>query len=226
MEHLSRLDTTTLGIFAAAALMAIAVLVTAGQRLALKFRKWRRRVSSNPNLALERDMRLDDIVEAKERQDFIARWSRRVNWFLTFSQFIVGGVLASSFVQKQLDADAVGSLGLLVLISTLMFRHYRPDLVYRGARRRALRLSQLQNWVEDQLFEIKRLGAEEVSTVQATRREVTARLGEVMSSEFDELEGETTLLESRNIPLSPRGSTAGAAVPASAAHPASASSNE
>lgn len=73
------------------------------------------------------------------------RWQVRlnglVNGFLVFGQYVIGGILTTSFVQETLDKQAVGALGVLVLLATLLHQSYRPDIKARaaGAKSRYLR---------------------------------------------------------------------------------------
>lgn len=75
-----------------------------------------------------KDSRLADTRRALDRQESLAKWNSRAAASLTFGQYIVGGVLASSFVQESLTPQVVGLLGVLVLISSLIHQRYRPDL--------------------------------------------------------------------------------------------------
>ena len=86
---------------------------------------------------LEKDSRLNEARELLGRQESSAKWNRRANGSLTFGQYILGGVLATSFVQVSLSAQGVSLLGVLVLISSLVHQTYRPDLQARRSRRLA-----------------------------------------------------------------------------------------
>src|SRR5438067_5525827 len=60
------------------------------------------------------------LREAKlelKRQESIARWNGRADGSLVFGQYIIGGVLASSFIQQSLSPQLIGVLGVLVLLS-------------------------------------------------------------------------------------------------------------
>ena len=71
---------------------------------------------------------------------------------LTFSQFVIGALLTSAFVQQAFSKEIVGALGLLVIGSSAVRQHYRSDVQYVAAKRRAARLKSLIRRVEDELF--------------------------------------------------------------------------
>ncbi|MFL6527935.1 MAG: hypothetical protein ACJ8IQ_07555 [Chthoniobacterales bacterium] len=77
--------------------------------------------------------RLQDARDALERQQRLASANRWTSRLLTFGQYIIGGLLASSFVQQALSREFVGVLGLLVLVSSLLYQHFRPDIALRGS---------------------------------------------------------------------------------------------
>ena len=74
---------------------------------------------------------------------------------LAFTQFIVGGVLASAFVKQSLHQNTTGVLGVVVLAATLMKELYHPELVRAAARKKASQLEALIRYSEDQIAEIR-----------------------------------------------------------------------
>lgn len=62
--------------------------------------------------------RLRDARAALDRQKTIARTNKRMSIFLITGQYIVGGLLASSFIQQSLAKETVGALGVVVLLSS------------------------------------------------------------------------------------------------------------
>lgn len=141
--------------------------------------------------------RLIDVLRQLERQKSIAYWANVTDKLLVFSQFVIGGLLASSFVQDSLDGKIAGSLGVLVLFATLIHKHYRPDLRARGAERRVLVLSRIVRITKDELDLIcgnAHDAKPQPPDIQKMRERISAVLNEVESSEFDERQGETTLL--------------------------------
>ena len=106
---------------------------------------------------------------------------------LTIGQYIIGGLLASSFVQQSLRPDLVGVLGLLVLISSLIYQHFRPDIQLRGAMSRSLRLRALIRSVEDDIYAI-RSNSSNAPTVEAVRRRISEALSAIEASELQDLQ--------------------------------------
>jgi len=120
----------------------------------------------------EEDSRLMEARRAERRQGAIAKWTGLSNALLTFGQYIVGALLASSFVQASLTQEIVGSLGVLVLVSSAVHQRYRPDLQATGARQRGTKLRALIRDVEDDLYDLKQ-GRQGAPSVYEVRRKVT-----------------------------------------------------
>ncbi|WP_157637585.1 hypothetical protein [Burkholderia ubonensis] len=146
----------------------------------------------DPNAKLEDLTRIDEIRESLTRNESIARWAGISNGLLVFGQVVIGGVLATSFVQSQINHAIVSLLGLLVLISSLIHQQFRPDLKNRGARRRVAKLTQLLREAEDGVFEIH-LGAATAPAIESLRRHVTQQLSQIEQTEVEELPGERQL---------------------------------
>ena len=139
-------------------------------------------LSSSP----EKDSRVLEAKEELKRQESISRWQGRAATSLTFSQYIIGGVLATSFIQENLNQDMVGLLGLLVLVSSLIHQHFRPDLQSRFAKERIVTLRNLVRQSEDGLFAIK-MGKSEEEEIHNIRDYVTRTLREIETSELQDL---------------------------------------
>ena len=97
-------------------------------------------------------LRLEEASAALMHQLRMARWHKSAALLLTFSQFIVGGVLASSFAQQSVSPSIMGALGLLVLMASLVRQHYQPDVESAAARARVTRLRALLREIEDELL--------------------------------------------------------------------------
>jgi hypothetical protein len=95
--------------------------------------------------------RLDEATELLQSQLRTAWLYAVASSLLTFGQFVVGAVLASSFVQQSLSKGLVGSLGLVVLLASAVRQRYRPDVRARSARQRAIHLRSLIRRAEDGL---------------------------------------------------------------------------
>lgn len=136
-----------------------------------------------PTANLEKDSRLIEARELLQKQESSAKWNNRAAGSLVFGQYIVGGVLATSFVQQSLSTQAVGLLGVLVLISSLIHQTYRPDIQTRGARERAMLLRRLIRRTEDGLFAI-RSDTEDAPTIHDVREIVSRGLSEIEEMEL------------------------------------------
>jgi hypothetical protein len=130
--------------------------------------------------------RLSDARVALERQSTVAKINRWTSGTLTFGQYVIGGVLASSFVQQSLSREIVGTLGVLVLVSSLVYQHFRPDIQLRGSLGRAHRLRALIRRAEDDLYAM-RSQASNAPSVDDFRRSISDALSEIESSELQDL---------------------------------------
>ena len=143
----------------------------------------------DPHAKLEDMTRIDEIREALQRNESVARWAGRSNGSLIFGQVVIGGVLATSFVQSQLSQSIVSLLGVLVLVSSLIHQQFRPDLKNRGARRRVAKLTHLLREAEDGVFEIQQ-GSPNAPSIELLRRRVTKQLSQIEQTEVEEMPGE------------------------------------
>lgn len=96
--------------------------------------------------------RLAEAKDALRQQYSLAKAHRIGGGSLTFGQFIVGGLLASSFVQDHTSKTLIGVLGLLVLASSIIRQHYKPESSSIAARERAVKLKSIIREVEDQIY--------------------------------------------------------------------------
>lgn len=133
---------------------------------------------------LTEDSRLSDLSKELDRNRFIARWSSSAATLLTFSQFIVGGVLASYFIQESLSSSMVGFLGVLVLLSSLIHQRYRPDLHAAQAKQRMFKSRKLIRLVEDDLFAIKN-GMDDAPSIFEVREKASKGLSELEDIEIE-----------------------------------------
>jgi len=133
----------------------------------------------------ETQTRVREARTVLARQENIAEWNRRADSLLTFSQYIVGGVLASSFLQSALAPELIGFLGIVVLASKLIHQHYRPDLSSRGAKHRAIRLKQLIRTAEDGLYAIH-ASQKDAPTLLAIRTKMSDGLSEIERAELQD----------------------------------------
>jgi hypothetical protein len=110
------------------------------------------RVPTPSQVAKERVLaRIEEARDAFRGQTSSAKWSGRSGNLLTVGQYIIGGLLASSFVQESLSPRLVGSLGLLVLLASLIKQHFHPEASAETACKKAAQLKGLIRTSEDQL---------------------------------------------------------------------------
>lgn len=133
---------------------------------------------------LMRDSRLFDLKREFDRNRMIARLSSSAATLLTFSQFVVGGLLASSFIQESLSPNTVGLLGLLVLLSSLINQRYRPDLHATQAKQRMFKARKIIRSVEDDLFAIRN-GMDSAKSIFEVREKASTGLSELEDIEID-----------------------------------------
>lgn len=95
--------------------------------------------------------RLSEIIEERELQQNVAKWSRRTSNILTFGQYIIGAVLTSSFIQKSLSPIWISILGLLVIVCSATKQHFHTDENAQAADYRSKRLKGLARYAQDQI---------------------------------------------------------------------------
>jgi hypothetical protein len=131
--------------------------------------------------------RLWDAKTALLRQEAVAKTNRLTSALLIVGQYIIGGLLASSFIQESLSRQLVGVLGLLVLFSSLVYQHFRPDLQLRGALQRAVKLKTLIRDVEDWFSGIEK-GIPTAPSVHEVRTKISKALNEIESAETQDVD--------------------------------------
>jgi hypothetical protein len=74
---------------------------------------------------------------------------------LSFSLYIVGGLLTSTFIQQNLPKEHTSFLGFLVLASKLIHDKFRPDLALLVAKSRVLQLRRTILNADDELLSME-----------------------------------------------------------------------
>ncbi|EKV00204.1 hypothetical protein Lepto7375DRAFT_2307 [Leptolyngbya sp. PCC 7375] len=172
----------TLGLIAGIVATFLAAVVSAFSERRTKESKTSQLDLTAPTEDLARDCRLYELRSSLQRQESIARLNSWSDSLLTFGQYIIGGLLASSFIQDSAPKQVVGILGVLVLLSSLIRQRYRPDIKAVGAKRRVALIRSFIREVEDNLYALNK-GQENAPSVFSIRQRVTERL-----SRFDEIE--------------------------------------
>lgn len=98
--------------------------------------------------------RMNELKRYLREQENIAKRNKLSGNLLTIGQYIVGGLLATSFIQEQISNVMVGILGLIVLFSSTVHQKFRPDLKSAAAQSRATKLKQLLRRAQDLSNEI------------------------------------------------------------------------
>jgi hypothetical protein len=127
-------------------------------------------------------VRLNEVTLAVRAQEGTAKAARISNILLTVGQYVIGGVLASSFVQESLSPKWVGLLGVLVLIASLVKQQFHPELNAEDARKKASQLKALIRTSEDQLaiLDAKMAsGKDHSDALIALLTQITRRLNEI-----------------------------------------------
>jgi hypothetical protein len=130
-----------------------------------------------------KDSRLNELRDALARQQMVARLNSWADSSLTFGQYIVGGLLASSFIQESLSNQIIGALGVLVLLSSLIRQRYRPDIKAVGAKRRVVLLRSFIREIEDNLYTLN-TAQENAPSIYAIRQKVSERLSKFEENEL------------------------------------------
>lgn len=96
----------------------------------------------------KRMFEVEQAIEHYTSEASVNRWS---NNLLVGGQYVVGGLLASSFIQQSLPPQLVGVMGLVVLGATIVHQRYRPDVKYRITREKISLLRSTLRRSQDQL---------------------------------------------------------------------------
>lgn len=99
-------------------------------------------------------LRVGEARSAARKQQRLTTWARLSSNSLTFGQYVIGGVMATSFAQKSLSPDIIGIFGLLVVAASLLKQHYHPDVNAQNAAQHAAELEALIRQSEDRLVVI------------------------------------------------------------------------
>jgi len=137
-----------------------------------------------------KESRLTDIRVELEMQEVLAKWNSKADGLLIFGQYIIGGVLASSFIQQSLSANFIGLLGVLVLFSSLVRQKFRSDIKAEAAKAKVKLLKQLIREIEDDLYALK-TNHETAISMFDIRKKVTTKLSDIENTGSVNLENNT-----------------------------------
>ena len=133
----------------------------------------------------EKDTRLVDARDELARQISSAKWNGRSAISLAISQYVVGGTLATSFIQNNLPEEAVGFLGLVVLLASIIYQRFRPDLRTGAARRRVALLRATIRRAEDGLYGLRK-SLPQAPSLEEIRADITNALIQIEHSELED----------------------------------------
>jgi len=151
----------------------------------------RKKVDAEELEAIEKETRIFEARRYLKRIRVIGTWSRVGSLCLTFSQVVVGGVMASSFVQQSLSKEMIGGLGVLVLISSLIHKWLCPDLQYRRARQKSFHLTWLLREAEDKVyFILLNESQNKEKSILEIRQSITKELHRIEEKELDDYDAE------------------------------------
>lgn len=136
-------------------------------------------------LAESNDDETEDAVrlpELRERERE-ATWALRVYSFAanvaTFGQLVIGGLLASQFVQQEMGRTWIGLMGAITLASTILQRHYQFGARAAAASSDAFELKRLIRQLEDDLMALPKDGEERRRALLVLRRKGSEQLNNV-----------------------------------------------
>jgi len=103
-------------------------------------------IADTSDLVEVRFEELRAMVRAYQRTQ---KWSGRAAGLLTFTQYVIGGVITTLYFQGHLPGPLLGTLGLAVLVGTAIQQNFRPDVKFRKAERGQARAQKLRRIAED-----------------------------------------------------------------------------
>jgi hypothetical protein len=99
--------------------------------------------------------RLNEAASIRSKRAILARVFTGVAGSLTFAQYIIGGILGSSFFQQKTPPNIIGASGLFVLVASLLTHHYHPDVSGQNNSVAATKLNALIRRTEDRMVVIE-----------------------------------------------------------------------
>jgi hypothetical protein len=112
-------------------------------------------------------------------------WNGLVANFTMIGQYIVGAALGATFFQANVDPKITGLLGVWVLVSTAISKHYRPALRASQAKGRKLSYENLARTVEDGIHSIERKNSNAPNEA-GLRKQTSLKLKELDDQELSD----------------------------------------
>jgi len=150
-------------------------------------------LDSSPDSVKYLKNRIQELKSYLNEQEKIAQRNNLSGGLLTIGQYIVGGLLATSFIQEHMSNIVVGILGLVVLFSSTVHQKFRPDLKAAAAKSRALKLRQLLRRSQDLSNEIALEYEGQINSRLKSESILAASIGKQMAQiENDEIQDSLT----------------------------------
>jgi hypothetical protein len=138
--------------------------------------------SADDEIPAKRDLKAEtryyEVCILLQDQDRHRRLLFRSSTALIASQAVIGGLLTSSIVLKNLSEPVLSGAGLLVLVATLINHSFRLDSRSKISAEKTRKLRALKRWVEDQVYKLEQFNPQDAVAVE-TREAVTKQLAEI-----------------------------------------------
>jgi hypothetical protein len=120
--------------------------------------------------------RLQETRAMADKAKSRAHWSGFADVLLTTGDYVVGGVLTTSFAQHELPSFLVGGLGLVVLISSMAQQLFHPERIKVHAARKAAQLRKLARETEEMRLVVENApsGKARIEIIQRLSQELAA----------------------------------------------------
>lgn len=141
--------------------------------------------------------RLDEARQVLRRYEGVLKRHQVSSALLFFGQIVLGGVLASSFLQQKLSKDMVGYVGLLVLAASFVRQYYQPEAQKTAALKKVILLRRLIRQAED-FIEASEEGVPGALSPSGLRKMISDNLSAIEYSELEEIAPSSTFQKQRN----------------------------
>ncbi|WP_351008821.1 hypothetical protein [Shewanella sp. S1-58-MNA-CIBAN-0166] len=166
--------------------VALSVVATAMAGLISGYSSSYKIVENKPDNVRYLENRINELKRYLKEQQNIAKRNQISGNLLTIGQYIVGGLLATSFIQEQMSSVMVGILGLIVLFSSTVHQKFRPDLKAAAAQSRATKLKQLLRRAQDLSNDISLVYKGKIDSQLKSESTLAASIG----MQMDQIENE------------------------------------
>ena len=120
--------------------------------------------------------RLVEAVSKRDQFERSFRNYRRISNLLTFGEVVLGGIVASQFFSK-IPTEVASAVGILVLLSTLARKSYKPDSKRVADEAKARAARELVREAQEKIASLRETESQDVETVGA-RGNVAKWLGD------------------------------------------------